>query len=362
MGTALLGERTRRDVWSGPIIDVDVHAVLPGIDALMPYLAEVWREWVRERGWAGPPDTYHYPPGTPLSARPEWRPDQGRLAASDVSLLREHILDPWRVDRAIVNCYYPIDGGHPDVSAALASAINDWLISEWLAADDRLRASIVLPGRDPAAMAAEIERVGDHPGFVQALLPLRSGRPYGQRIFHPLWEALVRHDLVAGLHYGGLNDGSRPTATGFPSWYVEEYAQEIQNYASQLVSIVAGGVFSAFPDLRFAVLEGGFLWLPGWGWRLDKEWKGMRREIPWVKQPPFTVIREHMRFSTAPLDAGPPKELERTIGWLKSEDLLMFATDYPHMHDDDLGMLLDAMPESMRPKLMAESARQWYRL
>ena len=40
----------------------------------------------------------------------------------------------------------------------------------------------------------------------------------------------------------------------------------------------------------------------------------------------------------------------------------MFATDYPHMHDDDLGMLLDAMPESMRPKLMAESARQWYRL
>ncbi len=88
----------------------------------------------------------------------------------------------------------------------------------------------------------------------------------------------------------------------------------------------------------------------------------MRREIPWVKQPPFTVIRDRMRFSVAPVDAGPPVELARTIGWLKSEDLLMFATDYPHMHDDDLATLLAAMPESMRGRMMAESAREWYRL
>ena len=88
----------------------------------------------------------------------------------------------------------------------------------------------------------------------------------------------------------------------------------------------------------------------------------MRREIPWVKRTPLSLIRDHIRFSTAPLDAGPPAQMERILEWLGSEDILMFATDYPHMHDDDLGALLDVVPESMRPKLMAESAREWYRL
>jgi predicted TIM-barrel fold metal-dependent hydrolase len=360
---ALFGESTRQQIWSGPVVDVDVHAVVPSIDALLPYLAPVWQEWVRERGWTGPRDTYTYPPGLPSSVRPEWRPEDGRVAASNVSLLQRDVLDPWDVDHAIVNCYYPIDGGHPDVSAALASAINDWLVAEWLDVDPRLRASIVLPGpRDPAAMAREVDRVGAHPGFVQALLPVRSGRMYGARGFRELWEALTRHDLVAGLHYGGLNDGTRPTSSGWPSWYVEEYGQEIQNFEAQLANIIVGGVFSSFPDLRLSILEGGFLWLPSWAWRLDKDWKGLRREIPWVKQRPFEIIREHVRFSTAPIDAGPPEELARTVGWLRSEDLLMFATDYPHMHGDDVPGLLAAVPETMRSRLMAESARDWYRL
>jgi predicted TIM-barrel fold metal-dependent hydrolase len=361
-GAALLGARPRAEVWDGPVIDVDVHAVVPSLEALTPYLSDVMHTHIKERGWMGPIDTYTYPPGLSSSVRAEWQPSDGRKAATDVELLREHVLDPWDVDRAIVNCYYPLDAGHPDVAASLASAINDWLVAEWLDRDERLRASIVLPGRDPVAMAREVDRVGGHPGFVQALCPVRSGRMYGQRPFRPLCEALVRHDLVMGIHYGGLNDGLPPTPNGWPSWYSEEYAAEMQNFESQIMGLIAGGVFAELPDLRVSILEGGFLWLPSWGWRLDKEWKGMRREIPWVDRSPLTEIREHMRFSTAPIDAGPPAEVARTIGFIKSEDLLMFASDYPHDHDDDLAMLLDTVPETQRPKLMAESAREWYRL
>ncbi len=40
----------------------------------------------------------------------------------------------------------------------------------------------------------------------------------------------------------------------------------------------------------------------------------------------------------------------------------MYASDYPHYHDDDLTVLLDSVPESVRPRLMADSAREWYRL
>jgi predicted TIM-barrel fold metal-dependent hydrolase len=362
MTAALLGEKTRLDVWSGPIIDVDVHAVVPSVEALYPYLGSVWQQHIRERGWAGPSAAYAYPPGLPSTARAEWRPLDGRVPASDVSLVREHILETWNVDYAILNCYYPIDDGHPDLSAALAAAVNDWLVAEWLDKDTRLRASLVMPVRDPAAMIKEIDRLGDHPGFVQVLMPVRSGRNYGNRFYHPVYEAVTRHDLVMGIHWGGSNDRSAPTPAGWPSWYIEEYVAERQYYIAQLISMIAEGVFQAFPTLRVSMLEIGFAWLPTLGWRMDKEWKGLRREIPWVKQAPFALIRDHMRFSVAPIDADSSKELARIIEWLGSEDLLMFATDYPHMHDDDLSVLLEATPETMRPRLMSESARSWYGL
>jgi uncharacterized protein len=360
--TALLGQRTRDEVWAGPVIDADVHAVVPSVGVLLPYLEPVWRQHIRERGFKALPNDYTYPPAMKSTVRPEWRPSDDRVAASQLSLLREHILDPWRLEHAIVNCYCAIDLGHPDFGIALARAVNDWLVAEWLEVDDRLRASIVLPGHNPATMIAEVERVADHPGFVQVLLPVRSGLAYGDRIWHPLFEAIARHDLVAGIHWGGSNLAAAPTPSGWPSWHIEEYVAEQQVYETQLTSLICEGVFQVAPELRVSMHEIGFAWLPVWGWRLDKDWKGMRREIPWVKRTPLSLIRDHIRFSTAPLDAGPPAQMERILEWLGSEDILMFATDYPHMHDDDLGALLDVVPESMRPKLMAESAREWYRL
>jgi hypothetical protein len=111
-----------------------------------------------------------------------------------------------------------------------------------------------------------------------------------------------------------------------------------------------------------SVLEGGFLWVPGWGWRMNKEWRGLHREVPWVDEPPLDLIRDYMRFSTAPIDAGPPELLSKAIGWLSRDDLLMFATDYPHGYDDDLPALLSVLTPHARGNMMAETARQWYRL
>ncbi len=355
-------ERDR--LWLGPIIDVDVHAVVPSIDVLLPYLDGVWVERFKEVGTFTAASLRHRADSA-LAAhvRREWLPSDGRPAASDVDLVREHLLDPMRTSYAIVNCVYPLDGGHPDLAAALARAINDWLVAEWLDVDDRLRASVVVPSRsDPAAMAAEIDRVGSHPGFVQALLPVRSGKGYGQRVFWPVFEALVRNGLVAGIHRGGTNDGLPPTCSGWPSYYIEEYVGEVQLFETQLISLVAEGVFNKFSDLRVSMLEIGFTWVPMWMWDMDRNWRGLRREIPWLTRPPFEEVREHVRFSVAPIDADSVDELSRVIRWLGSDELLMFATDYPHYHDDNLSVLLDALPEESRAKLMAENARKWYRL
>lgn len=362
MITAYLGNTPRTSLWDGPVIDCDVHAVIPSLDALTPHLPRVWVQTAKERGWTGPSSPQlSYPPGAPTTTRAEWA-SPGRPAATSAGLLREHILDPWGVERAIVNCYYGVDSlRHPDWAAALASAVNDWLVAEWLDRDPRLRASLVIPARDPAAAVQEIDRVGGHPGFVQVMLPVRAERLYGQRIFHPLFDAIVRHDLVAGLHWGGTSEDA-PSPAGYASWYVEEYVVEQQLFGAQLTSLIWEGTFRRFPTLRVAMMESGFAWLPMWGWTMNKKWKGLRREIPWVDRLPLDIVRDHFRFSTAPADLGPHEHAAKIIRWLGSTDLLMFATDYPHLHTDDLTALLALLPEPMRRNTMSETARAWYRL
>jgi predicted TIM-barrel fold metal-dependent hydrolase len=356
-------------VTSQSVIDCDVHCNVPSIRVLFPYLSEYWRETIEQTGFKGATDNY-YPGGAALSARPGTTPESGP-PGSDLSLLRSQALDAQNVELAILNCAYAVDGiRNPYGAAAVASAINDWLIAEWLDKEPRLRASIVVTPQYPDLAAREIDRVAGHPGFVQVFLPGHSERPYGNRRYLPIFEAAVRHNLVAGIQFGGA-PGIPPTASGWPTYYAEEAVGMAHIFQSQLTSLVSEGTFAELPELRITMVEGGWTWLPSTMWRLDKNWKGLRREIPWASQPPSEYIRQHVRFTTQPIDAPPdPRHLLQIVDQLGSDDLLLYATDYPHWHGDDeldatppsqAGLPIELSPERSR-KILSENARSWYRL
>ena len=347
----------------GDLVDCDLHNVVPSTQALFPYLPAHWREHITNTLFKGPAESA-YPRHAPTTARPGSLPADGRPAGSDLALLQGQVLDPLGVAVGILCCAYPIDSLHnPDAAVALARAVNDWQIAEWLEREPRLRASIVVPSQLPQLAAEEIERVGGHPGFVQVILPVRSAHPYGSRLYHPLWAAMARHDLVAGLHFGGA-PGNPPTPSGWPSYYFEEYAGMAQVFQSQLVSVVAEGVFDQFPGARLALLESGFTWLPPFVWRFDKEWRNLRRLVPWVRRAPSAYIRQHVRFAIQPLDAPPePRHLAQVLDQLGSDELLLFSTDYPHAHDaDPQRALLAGLPAPRARKIRAANARAFYRL
>ena len=137
-----------------------------------------------------------------------------------------------------------------------------------------------------------------------------------------------------------------------------------QLFQSQLVSLIVEGAFDRFPALRVALIESGWTWLPSLMWRFDKEWKGLRREVPWVRNPPSTYIRERVRFTLQPLDLpDEAAQVRQIMEQLESDDLLMFSTDYPHWHFDDPE---DALPAGLSPslkrKLLSENARRFYRI
>lgn len=342
------------------VIDCDIHLTVPSVEVLLPYLAEHWHEYIRESAFKGPIDT-SYPPSAPITGSSA---PSAPVPGSDRDEVREHLLNTERLEFGILTCAYAVESlRNPFVAAALASAVNDWQAQAWLAREPRLRGSIVVPIQDPALAAAEIERVGHRPGFVQVFLPVRSEAPYGNRRYYPVYEAALRHDLAIGIHFGG-NPGNPPTAVGWPSSYVEEYVGMSHVFQSQLISLVMEGIFDRFPALRVALIESGVTWLPSLMWRLDKEWKGLRREVPWVRRLPSDYIRDHVRLTTQPLDVPPDAvRVAEIIDQLGSDDLLMFASDFPHRHGvDPTDAFLDDVPEAVARKVLWDNAAAFYRL
>jgi predicted TIM-barrel fold metal-dependent hydrolase len=336
------------------MIDCDVHISVPGIEALESHLDSHWREWVARAGFREPEDAT-YPPGAPIARR------HGAGDGTAVEQLRTDVLDGHGAQLAILICLYATESIHnPYLAAALASAINDWQIEALLEREPRLRASIVVAAGHPEQAAAEVDRVGAHPGFVQVLLPVRSAQPYGALVHCPVFEAAARNELVVALHFGGCPP-TPPTAAGWTSYFIEDYAGMASVFQSQLLSLITEGTFERFPATKITLAESGFAWLPAFLWRLDKEWKGLRREVPWVRRPPSEYVRERVRLTVQPLDC-PRELLPRVAERLGSDELLLYASDYPHRHADSAADVIDAIPAVLREGVLAANARAFYRL
>lgn len=341
------------------VIDCDVHHSVPSIEALYPYLSDRWCDYLMEHNIKSLEPNY-YPKGSPLSARPDLiaNPEQ-----PPIDILRKQVLDLDDVHYAVLNCLYGVQMIHnEDLALAMARAVNDWTIAEYLEKEPRFRASIVIASQNPVRAAEEIHRLGRHSGFVQVLLLVRSEKPYGKRYYWPIYEAAEQYGLPIGIHAGGVT-GYPIMPVGWPSHYIEDYVSEAQAFQSQVVSLISEGVFVKYPKLRVVLMEGGFTWMPSLMWRFDKNWKGLRREIPWVRRFPSEMIREHIRLTVQPLDEPEqPEHLLQVIQQLDSEDMLLFSSDYPHWHFDKREDALPVtLPDRLERKILFENACSLYR-
>ena len=76
-----------------------------------------------------------------------------------MTALSAQVLDRLGAGTAILNCLY---GAHlpysEDMGVAVARAVNNYIVKEWLDRDPRLRASIVVPTQNIEYAVDEIER------------------------------------------------------------------------------------------------------------------------------------------------------------------------------------------------------------
>ena len=336
-----------------PKVDSDIHVTLPTTRKLLPFLDSYWREQVTSRGIDRLELTGDIS-NMPAAVRPDWR------NSVDLESVQSSALDAFGTDIAICNCLYGAQAVYnQDLSAALCRAMNDWLAEEWLSKDSRLRASVIVPWQHPELAAAEIERRASDARFVQVLLMVMGDMPLGRRAMWPIYAAAEAHGFPIGIHAGSTYRFA-PWTNGWPSFHIEDQAAQSVGFQTQLLSLISEGVFEQFPKLQVVLIESGITWLPSFLWRIDKLWRGLRMEIPWVKRPPSEIVRERVRLTLQPFD-GPrdPQIVAEMIEQVGAE-MMLFSTDYPRWNFDELQYSPDGFSPELIETLRTQNPLQTY--
>jgi uncharacterized protein len=345
------------------MIDCDIHQELGDVEELLQFVEPAQRDWFRSQGpllglpgysWTHPASWF----------RQDLAHEDGRPPGANAAAVVREVLDPLGVGIGVLNAddaLYVSLMASPYRAAALARAHNDWTRDVWLGQDPRLRASLICPAQDPAAAADEIRRVAKDGRFVAVLLSGGSERPYGEPRYLPVFEAAVECGLPVAIHSGGEGMGLAGDSGGAgpPTFYIEWHTLgSACSIMSHLVSLVVHGTFERLPELRVLLMEGGLGWLPGMLWRLDTNWRGLRADTPWLKRKPSEVVREHIRFTTQPLEHsdGHDKLLMEMLEAAGAPEILCFASDYPHWDYDAPAELLKRLPESWRQAVAHDNA------
>jgi predicted TIM-barrel fold metal-dependent hydrolase len=344
------------------IVDCDIHNYLPSETTLRKYLSARWCRYLDHFG----PRVFHglyYPLASQHAARTDAWPPSGLIPGSDLSFMREQLLDRWGIEYGVL---LPLLGAGKQLNlewgAAMCAAANDWQVAEWLDPEPRLRASIVVPYEAPELAVEEIRRRADDRRFVQVEFESRTLEPLGRRKYWPIYEAASERGLPIGMHFGA--QGGWPiTGVGSPSFYVEYHTGQAQSFQDQVISLVTEGVFERFPKLKFVLIEGGFGWLPPLMWRLDRAYAKLKEEVPHLRRLPSEYVRDHFWLTTQPVEEPhDPADFALLLDDLGMDDRVMFSTDYPHWDFDapDAAIPTSIGPERQQ-RIMSGNAHSLYR-
>ena len=125
------------------VIDCDIHNVdgyqSPATEVWVDYMPSAWKDYhlsIAGRRRSGS----NCPRAVPFAARNDAFPPEGP-PGSHLGFMQEQLLDTWEMEYGILNPLSPAGGQQNlEYGAAIAQAVNEWQIAEWLEKDDRLRA------------------------------------------------------------------------------------------------------------------------------------------------------------------------------------------------------------------------------
>ncbi len=253
----------------------------------------------------------------------------------------------------------------PQLAAAACRAYNNWMADFCRPYPTRLYNVAPVPLQDVAEGIKEMRRVVKEHGVKSVAI---RPNPYNNRRFtdpayDPFWaEAQELHCTVA-IHSAVLGDMPTVGFDRYPQFFQRMIIAHPFEQQMACMDLTCGGVLEKYPKLRIAILESGGGWLAYWLSRLDEFSEKIGHMLPPLSLKPSEYFLRQCFLSCEPDDVA-----LKTAAVLGLENVLMWASDYPHYDCvfpgvvDELREHCEPLPESARRKIMGENAARCYGL
>ncbi|WP_040820070.1 amidohydrolase family protein [Nocardia jiangxiensis] len=250
-----------------------------------------------------------------------------------------------------------------DLGLAVLRAYNDWHIDEWCGAyPGRMIPQALPPIWDPELMAAEVRRVaakGCH-AVTFSENPTKLNYPsLHDAHWDPFWKACSDTNTVANLHIGS---SSSVVITSIDAPVDVMVTLQPMSIVQAAADLIWSPMLKKFPDLTFALSEGGIGWVPYFLERIDRVYRMHRA---WTHQNfgdklPSEVFLD--RIALCFIDDGFGIRTRDKLNL----DMLNWECDYPHSDStwpvapETLAIHLDGVPDAEIDKITHQNALRLY--
>jgi predicted TIM-barrel fold metal-dependent hydrolase len=250
-----------------------------------------------------------------------------------------------------------------DLALAVLRAYNDWHIDEWAGTYPGRIIPMALPILwDAELCAEEVRRVakkGCH-SLTFTENPATLGYPsFHNEYWDPLWTAVSDEQVVVSIHLGS---SGQLTVTAPDAPIDVMITLQPINICQAAADLVWSRVIKNYPDIKFALSEGGTGWIPYFLDRIDRTYD---MHHLWTGQDfggklPSEVFREH--FLTCFISDPVGVTLRDLIGI----DNIAWECDYPHSDSswptapEELAAVAVGVSDSDLNKITHENAMRWY--
>ena len=215
-------------------------------------------------------------------------------------------------------------------TSAMYSAYNRWL-GDVLSGQERLKWVGVANLDDIPAAVKQVHEAKQLGAVGMMILGTAGDRLLDDESLMPFYEAVASEDLPLAVHVGWACPSLNNLYTHiYPSGVIPFLMPVLMG----MVSMMSGGIFDRYPNLRVVYLEAGCLWvhfiLERLHHRFEHSGKNLSnvvsRTAPIQKLVPMDYIKKgNIYFSSEVEDVLLPQVLD-----LVGEGQLMFASDMPH--------------------------------
>jgi predicted TIM-barrel fold metal-dependent hydrolase len=246
---------------------------------------------------------------------------------------------------------------------AMYRAYHRWMADYCGAYPHRLGGIILAGSRDVAGSLAELRRCGREPWAWGVLVYAPFGVPLDHPDLEPVYAEAAALDLPIILHTFTVMPPYAPG--GEDTWdnlWLQRSAAHPWCGMRNMAALIGSGLMDRQPSLRIATLEAGHGWLPFWIARLDEHAETIKAALPALKHRPSEYVTSGRYFQSIEIPEGAP--LTNAVADLLGDDVLMYASDYPHGESHfprSAGIVLGwDMPETRKKKLLWDNATRLY--